>query len=256
MFGMAGETQFDVRFNLFGIPVRIHPAFWISSAMMRWDPERLDLVMLGVLCVFVSILIHELGHAVVLRYYGWPSEIVLYFMGGYATATPLSTWRQIWSLAAGPLAGMTFSAIIYVLLILNIQYQPQLLEKFPVLQYAYITLLFSGLIWNLINLIPALPLDGGQIMASLIGHFGVRGRNATELILKISIGSAGAVALWCAYCSNTFSPVVPIGIYSFLPPLHFKILASLQPDPKYMMILFGVLCAQSVISYNQFNSWR
>ena len=44
MIGTAGETPFDVRFNLRGIPVRIHPIFWLSGAMMFWNPERMDLV--------------------------------------------------------------------------------------------------------------------------------------------------------------------------------------------------------------------
>jgi stage IV sporulation protein FB len=255
MFGIAGETAFDLRFNLFGIPIRIHPVFWISAAMMRWNPERLDLVVLGVICVFVTVLIHELGHALVLRHYGWPSEIVLYFLGGYATATRLSTWRQIWSLAAGPLAGLSFSAIVYGALILLIKNSPSTLNDFPAVYYVFNMLLFSGIIVNLMNLIPTLPLDGGQIMATLVTHYGSRGRQATELVLKISIGAAGAVALWCAFCSNTGTNLLPKPLISLLPPLHREIIADLQPDPQFLMIFFGILCAQSVINFNQHKAW-
>ena len=255
MFGIAGETAFDVRFHLFGIPIRIHPIFWISAAMMRWNPERLDLVVLGVICVFSAVLIHELGHALVLRHYGWPSEIVLYFLGGYATATRLSTWRQIWSLAAGPLAGLSFSAIVYGVMILLMRSSPATFDDFPALNYVFFMLLFSGIIVNLMNLIPALPLDGGQIMAALVTHYGVRGRQASELILKISIGAAGGVALWCAYCNNTGADVLPSLFYSFLPAPHAGILSRLQPDPQFLMIFFGILCAQSVINYNQARAW-
>ena len=255
MFGIAGETAFDVRFQLFGIPIRIHPVFWISAAMMLWDPERLDHVILGVICVFVSVLIHELGHALVFRHYGWPSEIVIYFLGGYATATRLSTWRQIWSLAAGPLAGLSFSAIVYGVMILLLKSSPATFEDFPALNYVFFMLLFSGIIVNVMNLIPTLPLDGGQIMATLVTHYGARGRQASELVLKISIGAAGGVALWCAYCSNSGADVLPSIFYSFLPAPHAGILARLQPDPQFLMIFFGILCAQSVINYNQFKAW-
>ena len=256
MFGIAGETPFDVRFHLFGIPIRIHPVFWVSAAMMRWNPERLDLVLLGVICVFLSILVHELGHAVVLRHYGWPSEIVLYFLGGYATATRLSTWRQIWSLAAGPVAGLSLGMLVYALMMLTQRIAPGLSDRYPAIDYCFFMLLFSGLVVNLMNLIPTLPLDGGQIMATLIAHYGVRGRQGTVLTLQISIGAAAAVALWCGYCLQYETDVIPFAVYSWLPDRHAEYLAGLQPHPKFMMIFFGVLCAQSVIEYNNLKSWR
>ncbi len=256
MFGVVGETPFDLRFRLFGIPVRIHPFFWVFSAMMGWDPEHLDLVFLGVMCVFVSILVHELGHAVVLRHYGWPSEIVLYFMGGYATATRLSTWRAVWSLAAGPVAGFSLGALVYVVMLLTRHFAPGLLQRFPALDYCFFMMNFSGLVWNLVNLFPVLPLDGGQIMASLVGHYGARGRQSTVLALQISIGTGAAVALWCGYCLQNNTAPIPFAVYSWLPETHGLYLSMLQPAPKFVMILFGILCAQSVIEYNNLMSRR
>lgn len=256
MFGMAGETPFDVRFNLFAIPIRIHPVFWLSAAMIFWNPERLGLVFLGVFSVFLSVLVHELGHALVLRRYGFPSEIVLYFLGGYATATRLSTWRQIWSLAAGPVAGLSFAACQYGLMMLLMHFVPEVFDQLPALGNLFFMLLFSGMIVNLMNLIPALPLDGGQIMAALVSHYGKRGRESTALTLKISVAAAAGVAVWCAYCSKTGADVVPFILFSFLPAWHANFLSRLQPDPTFLMIFFGVLAANSVITYNNFKSWR
>jgi hypothetical protein len=116
--------------------------------------------------------------------------------------------------------------------------------------------LFSGVIVNLMNLIPVLPLDGGQIMAALINHYGKRGYQSTALTLQISIGAAVIVALWCAYCLNTGRGVVPSALYSFLPARHAMYLSILQPDQKFLMIFFGILGAQSVNNYNNFKSWR
>jgi Zn-dependent protease len=256
MIGTAGETPFDVRFNLRGIPVRIHPIFWLSGAMMFWNPERMDLVALGVISIFISVLVHELGHAMVLRHYGWPSEIVLFFMGGYATATRLSTWRQIWSLAAGPLAGLALAFVIFWVRFALQKFSPDVFSQLPALNPFFDMLLFSGIVINLMNLIPALPLDGGQIMATLVNHYGRRGQNATVLTMQISIASAGAVALWCAYCLNNSKPVIPFSFYRLLPAQQAIELAMLQPDPRFMMLFFGILCAQGVIAYNNFKTWR
>jgi Zn-dependent protease len=135
-------------------------------------------------------------------------------------------------------------------------YAPEMFERFPALGYVFFMTLFSGVIVNLMNLVPVLPLDGGQIMATLVNHYWRRGQKATILSLQISIGSAIAVALWCAYCSNTGHDVVPSSLYSFLPRQHASFLSNLQPDPKFLMIFFGILGAQSLISYNSFKSWR
>lgn len=255
MFGMAGETPFDLRFRLFGVPVRVHPIFWLTGAIMFWNPDRLDRMLIGILCLFVSVLVHELGHALAFRHYRWPSEIVLYFLGGYATATRLSTWKQIWSVAAGPVAGIGFSLLIYLTKIVVLKTAPDLLESYPILSLAFFLMLFSGVIINLMNLVPCLPLDGGQIMAALVNHYGPRSRAGHLLSLRISIISGAAVALWCAYCQQTNNPVIPSAVFAFVPmPYRFDFVL-LQPDPQFLMIFFGVLAAQSVIQHNEMNRW-
>lgn len=256
MIGFAGETQFDLRFNLFGIPIRIHPMFWLSSAWLVWDPERLGFTALGILCMLIAVLVHELGHAVVLRKYGFPSEIVLYFLGGYATSTGLPFWRRINVSAAGPLAGLILAGTCYLVYWYMIANDFQALQTYPAIEYILRVMLFLGIIVNLINLIPCLPLDGGNIMAAIVGRYGPGGRGGTELTLQISIGIAGAVAIWSAVCVNSQSLLVPLQLFAWLPQPHSQMLASLQPDAKFNMVFFGLLCAQNVIEYNNFKAWR
>ena len=256
MFGFAGETEFDLRFYLFRIPIRIHPMFWLSSAWMVWDPENLGFTAIGILCMLVSVLVHELGHAFVLRKYGFPSEIVLYFLGGYATSTGLSFWRRIYVSAAGPAAGLTLAAVCYMAYWYMLEQHFRLLQTYPAIPYILGVMLFLGIIVNLINLVPCLPLDGGNIMAAIVGRYGPRGRGGTELTLQISIATAGAVAVWSAVCLNSQSLLIPLHFFAWLPEPHSWMLASLQPDPKFNMIFFGLLCAQSVIEYNNFKAWR
>ena len=111
MLGNVAPTEFDLRFSMFGIPVRVHPLFWAVSAFMGWNPNDIKMTLIWIACVFVSILVHELGHALTARYFGWPPEIVLYHFGGLAMFQPYSgmtTKRSIIVSAAGPFAGFAF----------------------------------------------------------------------------------------------------------------------------------------------------
>src|SRR5690554_5208641 len=114
MFGQTRPTEFDLRFWLFGIPVRVHPIFWLTAAFIGWRGEMWDLTLVNMLCVFASILVHELGHALMTRYFGWQPEIVLEMFGGYATTTRHSTARDIAVLIAGPAAGFLLYGLIWV----------------------------------------------------------------------------------------------------------------------------------------------
>lgn len=226
MFGMAGETEFDLRFQLFGIPVRVHPIFWLTSAFIVWNGDRPDLVFVGVLCVFLSILVHELGHAVMSRRYGFPSEIVLYMFGGYATGSRFSTWKNVIVTAAGPGAGFALFGVVYGISSLLQNYAPGTLDS-DGLRFAIGVLLFANLWWSILNLIPTLPLDGGQIMQALMHRYAPRG--ADRRVLQISIAASGGIAL---------------------------LTLMYMPGAKMMIILFGLLCAQNVMAYNQLRSYR
>ena len=68
MLGEPPRTQWDLHFPLFGFPVRVHPFFWAVALLMgfRSSPRLIDLL-LWVAAVFLAILVHELGHAIVMR---------------------------------------------------------------------------------------------------------------------------------------------------------------------------------------------
>lgn len=225
MLGAAGETEFDVRLNVFGIHVRIHPLFWVMAAFVIWqstpDPK---LKFLGVFCVLMSILVHELGHAVFIRKWGYPSEIVLYGMGGYATSTGFSTWRSVWISFAGPLAGFVLYGIVYGILFGLAKMSPEAL-RIDAVGYCINLLLWINLAWGILNLIPVLPLDGGHIVQALMLRYAPR--RGVEWTLQISILAAGAIAYW-----------------------------GFTQQDRFLMILFGILCAQSVIAYNEFKARR
>lgn len=78
-----------IRFSLFGIPIEIQPFFWITLVIIG-GVEGVDTaagmmrIGLFVLAGFISVLIHELGHALTARSFGAHSAITLQAFGGYA----------------------------------------------------------------------------------------------------------------------------------------------------------------------------
>jgi len=119
-------TPYDLRFPLFGVPVRVHPLFWLVSVLLGWSTDLRE-VLSWVAVVFVSILLHEFGHALAIRYYGWRPEITLYSFGGLASYHPgyrpvyssytrdgESTRGQIIIALAGPAAGFALAAALFL----------------------------------------------------------------------------------------------------------------------------------------------
>ncbi|MGQ0637362.1 MAG: site-2 protease family protein [Planctomycetaceae bacterium] len=200
MLGNAAPTPFDLRFSLFGIPVRVHPLFWVFSAVMGWDPDDPNVMFLWIGCVFVSVLVHELGHAIAARLYGWNPQIVLYAFGGYAAFVPTwgyTTWRAVIVLLAGPGAGFLLLGLLWAvatpLVILRVLPVDLLQNEYLTTAFAFLT--FINLAWGLVNLLPVYPLDGGQITRALLTRF--RPRDGLDISLKLSLlVSAGAAVLF------------------------------------------------------------
>src|SRR4051812_7868076 len=116
LIGEPPPTQADLHFRLFGIPVRIHPFFWITALFLgmggrQADPQQ---TLVWIVIVFVSILIHELGHAAMQIRFGGHPWITLYGFGGLASCNDCdrSPWRQIIISLGGPFAGFMLAALV------------------------------------------------------------------------------------------------------------------------------------------------
>ena len=210
MLGNATPTPFDLRFSLFGIPVRVHPFFWLFSAAMGWDGEEPMYTLLWVACVFLSILVHEFGHALTARHFGWPPEVVLYSFGGYAQFYPgrgHTMQRAVLVLLAGPGAGFLLFGAVWCTqwLLINSHSLPtdpqaRLKVAFVLFQMKYINLW-----WGLVNLLPVYPLDGGQIARHVLEHYR---RDGFEVSLKLSLLVGGAVAAWFLMHEQTWPGIL------------------------------------------------
>jgi Zn-dependent protease len=160
------HTQFDLHFRIFRIPVRVHPMFWLFSALLGWDFFRMSLGygLLWVACTFISILLHELGHVFMAQAFGSRSHIVLYTFGGLAIRDRIEPyrWQCIAVSFAGPLAGFVLYGIIWLVREFGVPRWDPWHEMFA-LRIALEMLLFMNLFWNALNLLPIWPLDGGKI---------------------------------------------------------------------------------------------
>ena len=223
MLGSVAPTPFDLNFSLFGIPVRVHPFFWIVSAVMGWSRDY-RLVLLWIGCVFVSILIHEMGHALTAAHYGWNPHVVLYSFGGYAAYVPTwnrSTARSILVTFAGPGAGFVFFGILFGVQKLLL-YQHVHLPFYS--RVAFHDLEFINLWWGLVNLLPVYPLDGGQISRTALEHW--RPYDGAGLSLKISLVVAGAAAYWMFTLHMEYAAIL-------FAMLAFENLQTLQSGTRY-----------------------
>jgi Zn-dependent protease len=171
----------SLRLRFFGIPVAIQPAFFIIVGLLGWAGSLPNLLIwIGV--AFVSILLHELGHALTARSFGSPTSIVIYGFGGLTSHQHMSVRRDLAVTLAGPGAGLVVGAL--VLLIARAVHPVQGSAVHVALAYA----LWINIGWSLINLLPILPLDGGNAMRGIV-HL-VSGQDRELLVRQTSIAVA------------------------------------------------------------------
>lgn len=178
-----------IRFSLFGIPVHIQPWFWISLAIIGGgayanSKEALLRLALFMLAGLISILVHELGHALTGRAFGARSEITLQAFGGMATFAGARFTRPQHFLvtAAGPGVQILLGLAVFLLI-------PDVMMLSSPAGYFWKILTWISLAWAIINLLPVLPLDGGQMVNALLGP------ERIKITLWITIITATATAL-------------------------------------------------------------
>ena len=181
------------RFQLAGFPVQIHPFFFLTAVAMgfQWLSQPSKLVVW--FCVFfASVLVHELGHALMFRRWGVGSSIELHGLGG--TTTPeegalLSHRQNLWVSLAGPGAGLLLAGLAWALYKLTPLGRAGGLVEFTVWY-----LLWANLVLSVFNLLPIYPLDGGHALGAVIRRRG--GARAEWLVHLISLVTAGALIVF------------------------------------------------------------
>jgi Zn-dependent protease len=192
VFFEPNRTPYDLSWRMFGVPVRVHPLFWLISAAMGWElmKQGLPFLLVWIACVFVSVLVHELGHVLVGRLFGSNGEIVLYSFGGLAIGSSRlrSRWQRIAVYLAGPLAGFALFLIAYL-----VSRNAGGEGLSPLAREALWSLFIINLFWGVVNLLPIWPLDGGQVSRDLLD--GLLPGKGVRIALGLSVLVAGLLAI-------------------------------------------------------------
>src|SRR6266702_5320240 len=194
---MPSARQGSIRlFRFSGIDVFLHWSWFVVAAYEINGRTRsyssLTWNVLEYLALFLIVTLHEFGHSLACRQVGGQAnQIVLWPLGGVAyVAPPPRPGATLWSIAAGPLVNAGLFPLLTLLRVVS-----QSLHWAETMPNAYGFLRAVWLI-NLallmFNLLPIYPLDGGQILRSLLWF--ALGR-ARSLMVATSVGFAGVAAL-------------------------------------------------------------
>ncbi len=141
----------------------------------------------------VSILIHELGHAVAARRLGLKVQgIQLHGLGGHCAYSGHTTnGRRLLIALAGPAAGLALGALAIGAQQVVLAAVPGI----PPMVYRLVALLiWVNLFWSLFNLLPMIPLAGGSAMKNAL-RLRFQARRATEVAKWVSLVTAGVVGV-------------------------------------------------------------
>ncbi|QDV22819.1 site-2 protease family protein [Aureliella helgolandensis] len=234
MLKEPGRSQYDWQFNFLGFPVRVAWGFWVVAAILGWSwsvsvdasfpnsPGGAPAVLLmWIAALLLSILVHEVGHTLAMKYYGLQSRIVLYHFGGLAIPDSFGSWNgarqrrigpreQIVISAAGPGIQLALAALVWAIGMATGTYMeltgqlnwlfgtslpigeiPQTAIRYA----AFNAIIYPSTIWAILNLAPILPLDGGHIMRSMLQLWNVD--QPTHVAYMVSIGTGALLGIYC-----------------------------------------------------------
>ena len=164
---------------------------FIGGGLHAANSTDILLVLVFVFAGFLSIMIHELGHALTIRKYGLPAAITLRAFGGYASfpAGKLDRKQSFVVTAAGPALQFVFGVLLIVL-------APSISIPEGSLFLPFLRdLIWVSIAWSILNCLPVYPMDGGQMMAAILGPKKQHNVHLISSIVAVIIGVAGYLYL-------------------------------------------------------------
>ncbi|CAN5833723.1 hypothetical protein BH23ACT5_BH23ACT5_04280 [soil metagenome] len=182
-----------IRFSILGIPVKIRPTFWLVAGFLGFGIGDTRLLVVWVVIVFLSVLAHELGHALTARRFGAEVDITLTTLGGLtAWRLPqgeMTPGRRAIVAAAGSAVGIVLGlAILGAYLAVG--------SDGGTSAFVVTMIVWVNVGWGVLNWLPIRPLDGGHLVTSLL-ELAVpkRAERIADVIFMISSLAALAAAV-------------------------------------------------------------
>jgi Zn-dependent protease/predicted transcriptional regulator len=228
------RSSYRLPFRLAGIPLYLHISFLFVLPLMVWatahnirflvhqpqfgldlDPAAfqgsvaLVLGFIAVIGLFVSVVLHELGHSITARRYGVKvRRITLWFLGGVAEFEEMPRQRGAEAVVgiAGPIVSFLLAGIFTGLAVVI----PRTVPAVWIVVYYLAALNFM---LGLFNLLPALPMDGGRILRSLLA-LKMPHAKATVVAGVVSKIMAGGMALFGLFTFNWWLIILALFIFT------------------------------------------
>ena len=178
---------------------RISPFFFFTAFLIAlMSSVNFTETVIWVGAIFLSIFVHEMGHALVA--YSFDQSVIIQFTAFGGATIPLGPklkpLKEFIMVLMGPLFGFSLFAIASFALS-----KPSLLN--PHLIIFFESLRFINLFWTILNLFPILPLDGGQLLRiGLESAFGIKGR-------RFALIFGGCLSLLIAFALMLVKAIVP-----------------------------------------------
>ena len=200
---MANERTGSIHLGrLAGVDLYLHWSWFVVAAIeisyRRGSYSSVIWNVLEYLALFLIVLTHEFGHALACRQVGGvANRILLWPFGGVAFVDPPQRpGATLWSIAAGPLVNVALIPLLSVAVMLARAHGWRL--EMPDAYKFLISVWWTNLVLLAFNILPVYPLDGGQILRSLLWFVLGRGRSLLVATALGFVGIAGllAAAIW------------------------------------------------------------
>jgi Zn-dependent protease len=208
--------------KIFGIDIKIHLTFfflliWVGfTALFNGGTTSEMLLEIGfILVLFMSVVLHELGHALMAKRFNIPTrDITLLPIGGVARLErmPEDSKEEFLVAISGPAVNVLIAGLIFIVALISGTFSQASFNISALMNNFWLRLMSVNLTLVFFNLIPAFPMDGGRVLRSLLSS---RMERVKATRIAANIGRGFAVILGIAgFFTNPWLILTAIFIWS------------------------------------------